>query len=84
MDMFKQLVSVYLLLLSCYILSVHSQGEGCPVSCGNCELRNAQSLQNLVEAVVNRTLNNSLRNVEQRINDSVDEKIADSQRDIPG
>ena len=81
--MFKQLVSVYLLLLSYYILSVHSQGEGCPASC-NCELRNVQSLQNLVEAVVNQTLNNSLRNIEQRINDSVDEKIADSQRDTPG
>ena len=83
MEIFK-LLSVHLILLSCYTSSVHSQGEGCQASCGNCQVNNVQSLQSLIQAVVNQTLNNTLQDIQQQINDTIDERITDSQRDIPG
>ena len=84
MEIFN-LLSVSLLLLSCYTPSVYTQAdEGCSASCGNCQLNNVQSLRTLVQNVVNQTLADTVEDIQQQLNDSIDEKIAFSQRDIPG
>ena len=83
MESFKLLFS--LLLLSCFtIISVHSQTGGCSASCGNCQLNNVESLRSLVQSVVNQTVTETFQSVHQQLNESIDDRIAISQRDTPG
>ena len=75
-----KLLSLFLHLLSCYTLLVHSQaGEGCPASCGNCQLNNVQSLQSIIQNVVNQTLGDAIENIQQQV-----DTIAMAQRELPG
>ena len=62
----------------------------------NCQVNNVGILQNLVESLVNRSLNDhlpaavnqavnsQLQSIQEQLNTSIHDKIVDSQRDIPG
>ena len=81
-------------LLSCSTVVVHSQTGSCS-SC-NCQVNNVESLRSLVQSLVNQSLNDRLPNavnqavnnrwqdVQQQVNASIDEKVINSQREIPG
>ena len=76
---------------------VNSQQRSC-AAC-NCQLNNVEILQLLVENIVNQSLDarvsdavdqavdttlQSVRVFQQQVNATIDERIANSQRDVPG
>ena len=45
-------------------------------SCGKLQLNNVDKLQDLIQFIVNETLNETIQSIQQQMNASVDEKIA--------
>ena len=90
-------VMSFLMLVSSslFLLANSQQPQGSCSSC-NCQLNNVESLQLLIESMVNQTLDARLptavnqtvdtrfRDVQQQINASIDERIVNSQSEVPG
>ena len=75
------------------VASCSQEGSTCSSQRCNCEVNNGVVLQTLIESMVNQSLNKRLpasveegkfRAVQRKINDTIDEKFVDIQRDIPG
>ena len=80
---------------SLFILAHAQQPQGSCSAC-SCQLNSVESLQSLVESIVNQSLDarvpaavnqavdSRIQSVSQQINASIDEKIVNSQSDVPG
>ena len=91
------MVSFLPVLVSCSVFMVvnSQQPPGNCATC-NCQLNSVESLRRLVENVVNQSLDarvpvavnqavdSTLQSVQQQVNATIDERIANSQRDVPG
>ena len=78
------------------VASCSQEGSTCSSQRCNCEVNNGVVLQTLIESMVNQSLNERLpasveeavegkfQAVQQQLNDTIDEKIADIQQNIPG
>ena len=88
---------VLFVIVLCISVSCSQEGtSSCSSQRCNCEVNNVDVLQILVESLVNKSLNerltasveetveNKFQAVQWHINDSIDEKIVDSQRETPG
>ena len=82
---FMGVVFRLVLTVQCVMLvteSAAAQPESC--SACNCQVNNVDVLQNLVELLINRSLDNRLPAIQAQLNANLNERIVDSQRDIPG
>ena len=72
----KTAIVLMILLLSCN--TVYSQqpaaGHCSTCSCGKLQL-NVDKLQDLIQFIVNETLNETIQSIQQQMNASIDEKI---------
>ena len=86
-------LSFLLVLVSCSVLKVtvvNSQQQSCNAC--NCQFNNVDVLRLLVENIVNQTLearvsqalDTTLQSVQRQVNATIDERITNSQRDVPG
>ena len=79
------ITAVPILVLLLYT-STFANCQSSPGSCSvcNCQLNNVESLRQLVETVVNETVDSKLQAVQRQVNASIDEKIDINQQYVPG
>ena len=87
---------LYIIINEVQVASCSQEGSTCSSQRCNCEVNNGVVLRTLIEAMVNQSLNERLpasveeavegkfQAVQQQLNDTIDEKFVDIQRDIPG
>ena len=89
---------LYIIISEVLVASCSQEGSTCSSQRCNCEVNNGVVLQTLIESVVNQSLimnkrlpasveeavEGKFQAVQQQLNDTIDEKIVDIQRDIPG
>ena len=89
-------VSFLVLVSSSLLILVNSQQSPGSCSTCNCQLNSVESLRVLVESIVNQSLDarvptavdqavdTRFQSVQRQVNASIDERIVNSQNDVPG